>query len=157
MQDLYLNLGILGSLLLIGFVFGQLAERRHYRSIRVREAKLRGLLLVQTRFPPMFANPPRTQLVTGNVVISVDYFKVFVASLKSLVGGRMTPYESLIDRARREAVLRMKEQARLLGGTMIFNSKFELVSLYKGAQNTVQSVEGFAYGTVLIPARQTGS
>jgi len=90
-------------------------------------------------------------------VISVDYFKVFVAGLKSLIGGRMTPYESLIDRARREAILRMKEQARELGATMIFNSKFELVSLYKGTRNTIQSVEGLAYGTAMIPARQPGT
>ncbi len=157
MNDLRFDLIVFGVLLVIGFVFGQIAERRHYRAIRNREAKLRNLLLVQTRFPPMFTSPPRTQLVTGNVVISVDYFKVFVAGLKSLIGGRMTPYESLIDRARREAILRMKEQARELGATMIFNSKFELVSLYKGTRNTIQSVEGLAYGTAMIPARQPGT
>jgi uncharacterized protein YbjQ (UPF0145 family) len=151
------DLIVLATLLVLGFVFGQLAERRHYRRIRQREEKLRGLLLVQTRFPPMYANPPQTRLVTGSVVISVDYFKVFVAGLKSLVGGRMTPYESLIDRARREAVLRMKEQAHRQGATMVLNTKFELVSLYKGARNTIQSIEGLAYGTALIPARPSGT
>ena len=145
------------TLLALGYGFGRYAEVSHFKSIQKRERTLRHIPAIATKIPDPTLRPRQTQLVTGNVVISVDYFKVFVAGLKSLVGGRMTPYESLIDRARREAILRMKEQARQLGATMIFNSKFELVSLYKGARNTVQSIEGLAYGTAMIPARQRGT
>jgi uncharacterized protein YbjQ (UPF0145 family) len=148
-----LDLIVLVTLLALGYVFGQLAEKRHYRSIRRREAELRALLVIPTRFPPMYVNPPRTTLVTGSVVISVDFFKVFVAGLRKLIGGRMTSYESLIVRARRVALLRMKEQARRQGATMIFNVKFEAVPLYKGQRQGIQSVEALAYGTALIPAR----
>ena len=45
-----------------------------------------------------------TVLVAGSVVISEDYFKRIVSSLQSLFGGRLRSYESLVDRARREAV-----------------------------------------------------
>jgi uncharacterized protein YbjQ (UPF0145 family) len=138
-------------LLAVGYGFGQHAERRHYASIREREENLRGLLLIQSRFPPPIEPPPRTTLVGGSVVISVDYFKNFVAGLRNLIGGRVTPFESLIDRARREAVLRMKEEARKQGATMIVNVKFEAVPLYKGQQGAVRAVEAFAYGTALIP------
>ena len=140
-------------LLAIGYGFGQRAERAHYASILEREERMRGLLLVQSRFPPAIEPPPASALVTGSVVISVDFFKVFVAGLRSLIGGRLTSYESLADRARREAVLRMKEEAQRLGANMVVNVKFETVPLYKGQQGTVQSVEAFAYGTALIPAR----
>jgi uncharacterized protein YbjQ (UPF0145 family) len=147
------DLIVLLILLTLGYVFGQLSEKRHYRSILKREQQLRQLLLVPIRFPPQYTNPPQTRLVAGSVVISVDYFKVFVAGLRKLIGGRMRSYESLIDRARREAVLRMKAEAKKQGATMIFNVKFQAVPLYKGRRNTVQSVEALAYGTAIIPAR----
>ena len=41
----------------------------------------------------------------------IDYFKRFLAGLRNIFGGTVRSYESLIDRARREAVLRMKEMA----------------------------------------------
>lgn len=151
------DLIVLGTLLTLGYVFGQIAEKRHYRSILRREQQLRQLLLVPSRFPPMYVNPPQTLLVSGSVVISVDFFKVFVAGLRQLIGGRMRSYESLIDRARREAVLRMKDEARKHGASMIFNVKFEAVPLYKGQRNSVQSVEALAYGTAIIPARRPGT
>jgi uncharacterized protein YbjQ (UPF0145 family) len=140
-------------LLVVGYAFGRRAERTHYVSILEREERLRGLLLVQTRFPPPIEPPPETVLVGGSVVISVDFFKVFVAGLRSLIGGRLTSYEGLADRARREAVLRMKQEAHAKGATMIMNVKFETVPMYKGQRGTVQSIEAFAYGTALIPAR----
>lgn len=147
------DLIILLVLLTVGYIFGQINEKRHYRSILRREQQLRSLLLVPSRFPPMYVQAPQTRLVAANVVISVDFFKVFVAGLRKLIGGRMRPYESLIDRARREAVLRMKAEAHKLGASMIFNVKFESVPLYKGQRNSIQSVEALVYGTAIIPAR----
>lgn len=147
------DLIILLVLLTLGYVFGQISEKRHYRSILRREQQFRSLLLVPSRFPPMYVRAPQTRLVAANVVISVDFFKVFVAGLRKLIGGRMRSYESLIDRARREAVLRMKAEAHKLGASMIFNVKFESVPLYKGQRNSIQSVEALVYGTAIIPAR----
>ena len=63
------------------------------------------------------------ELVTGSVVISVDYFKRFVSFLRDIFGGRVGAYESLIDRARREAILRMKENAK--GADIILNLKLK--------------------------------
>lgn len=151
------ELGIFLVLLAAGYGFGRAEEKKHYASIVEREHQLRGLMLIQSRFPPPFEPAPHTILVGGNVVISVDFFKVFVAGLRSLIGGRLTSYESLIDRARREAVLRMKAEAQKLGATMVVNVKFEAVPLYKGQQNTIQSVEAFVYGTALVPVSAPAS
>ena len=90
-------------------------------------------------------------LVTGSTVVSVDYFKRFVAALRNLFGGRVTPYESLLDRARREAVLRMKAEAQALGASLVFNIKYETASISKGGGYTIGSIEVLAYGTALIP------
>ena len=139
-------------LLALGYGFGQYFERRHYRSIRKREAELNDILLIQTKIiPPPYFTQHETFLVNGSVVISVDYFKRFVAGLRNLIGGRVTPYETLIDRARREAILRMKEEARASGASSILNVKYEMCSIYKGRRNKIGSVEALAYGTAFIP------
>jgi len=138
-------------LLALGYGFGRWFERRHYCSIREREQEFKDLLIIQTRIiPPLFLSGHETFLVNGSVVISVDYFKRFVAGLRNLVGGRVTPYESLLDRARREAILRMKEEASASGADVIFNVKYEMCSVYKGRRNRIGSVEALAYGTAFL-------
>ena len=139
-------------LLSLGYVVGQYAERRHYRSILQREERLNSLPAIASRYPP--SEPQYHQaLVTGSTVISVDYFKRFLAALRSLFGGRITAYESLLDRARRESLLRMKQQASALGASMVFNVKYETASISKGRGNSIGSVEVLAYGTALIAPR----
>ncbi len=147
------NLIVLAIFLVVGYGFGTYAENRHYRSIRQRERDLRHIYVVATKYPPVDNPPPESTLVAGNVVISVDYFKRFLAGLRNLWGGRVSSYETLLDRARREAVLRMKAQAAALGAAYIFNIKFQTMSIYQGRRNSVGSVEVLAYGTALYPAR----
>lgn len=59
-----------------------------------------------------------------------------------------------MDRGRREAVVRMKEQARGMGATMIFNVRFETSSLSEdqSGKQLMFSAEFIAYGTALVPA-----
>ena len=80
----------------------------------------------------------------------LDYFKRFLAMLRTLFGGRVRSYENLLDRARREAILRMKEEARSLNAERIFNIKLETASISKNAAGNIGSVEVFAYGTAII-------
>ncbi|MBZ2189736.1 YbjQ family protein [Alcanivorax sp. JB21] len=144
---------ILLSLLLLGYVFGRLAERRHYRSIQAREDQYRQLLVLAERhLPPEYVTSHESRLVMGNVVVSVDYFKMMIATLRNLVGGSIGAFESLLDRARREAILRMQEQAAALGtGVVIFNVKLETCRVSGDASRGVGSVEVMAYGTALYP------
>ena len=145
------DLVILLVLLAMGYGFGRFAEARHYKSIISREKILNALPAIASRFPPIAAQPCESTLVSGSVVISVDYFKRFVFGLRNLVGGRVTAYETLIDRARREAMLRMKQQAKQLGAQQVFNIKFETSSISKGRRQQVGAVEVLAYGTAIIP------
>lgn len=137
-------------LLALGYGFGRHAETSHYKSIIAREKRLNRLPAVAIKVPPM-GTPLRAELVTGSVVISVDYFKRFIAGLRNFIGGRVTSYESLLDRARREAVLRMKEQAEKLGAKYVFNVKLETASISQNARGGIGSVEVLAYGTALTP------
>lgn len=140
-------------LLTLGYLFGSHVEKRHFKSIIAREWALRRVLCFNARTPPSDITDVDAQLVGGNVVISVDYYKRIAALLRSLLGGRINSYESLMERARREAILRMKLAAHRRGATQIFNVKLETASIYQGQQQQIGSVEVYAYGTALIPRR----
>ncbi len=146
----FINLIIVLLLLVLGYVFGRLAEWRHYKRIRRREGEFSDLIVVAAKTLPPMAQAPSTTLVRGSAVISVDYFKRFVSNLRKIFGGRLRTYESLLDRARREAILRMQEQAREFGASMIFNMRFETSSISKGKKDAVGTVEVLAYGTAVI-------
>ena len=153
------DLIVLATLLAFGYFFGRIAEKRHYKSIIKRETQYRHIAAISSRILPRSSYsspaPDASMLVTGSVVISVDYFKRFLASLRTLIGGRVTSYESLLDRARREAILRMKESADGLGANKVFNVKLETASISKSAKGKIGSIEVLAYGTALIPIDST--
>jgi len=143
------DLILLCVLLLLGYGFGTFLEKKHYRSIRQREKQLQSILLFDVKQIPQELSPEGGEIVMGHVVVSVDYFKRFVAGLRKLFGGRLRSYESLLDRGRREAILRMKDEAKQLGANMIFNMKFETTSISKGAGNAIGSVEVLVYGSAI--------
>jgi len=134
-------------LLVLGYLFGRIAEKRHFKRLLEREAKSQAMPVVATRYPPE-DRAYRQQLVTGNVVIASDYFKVFLAGLINIFGGRVTPFESMLDRARRESVLRMKDKATVLDAAYVFNVKFDTTRIATGR---LAAMEVMAYGTAMIP------
>jgi len=146
-MDILILLGLWGTLILLGYVFGRMAEAKHYRSIVEREKATLPLPATNARVPMSKAAVARSELVTGSVVISVDYFKRALASLRSLVGGPVKSYETLLDRARREAVLRLKESCP--GAHEIVNLRLETVAISKNGSNGIGSVETLAYGTAI--------
>ena len=70
--------------------------------------------------------------------------------MRNIFGGRVGAYESLLDRARREAVLRMQQEARQLGAETIYNVKYETSRIGENAAKGLGSVEVLAYGTALM-------
>jgi uncharacterized protein YbjQ (UPF0145 family) len=79
-----------------------------------------------------------------------------LAILRNIFGGRVKAYESLVDRARREAILRMKEQARAGGAQMVVNLRLETATIGRSAnrKKRIGSVEAMAYGTAVVIERQ---
>lgn len=145
------NLVIFCILMLVGLVFGKAAEKKHLKSIIKREYQLNALPAVASRYPPSGegVGPYRQLLVTGNVVIASDYFKTFLSGLINIFGGRVTPFESLLDRARREALLRMKTSAKAVNADFVFNVKYQTATIQQKGNG---AIEVLAYGTALIPA-----
>ncbi len=150
-----LGLFLFAGLVVLGYLAGGWAERRHYRSIRRREEELLSIPVVTSEDILPGQPVARSCLVTGSVVVSTDYFKRLLANLRNLFGGRVGAYETLVDRARREAVLRMKEQARRRGACMVLNLRLETAAVGRSANKKggLGSVEAVAYGTALVPPR----
>jgi len=139
---------IFAVLLSLGYFFGRRAEKKHYQSIIEREEQMISLPTTSSK---KVAHDKREidhcQLVNGSMVVSVDYFKRILAKLRNFFGGNVQSYETLIDRARREAVLRMKESCP--EADMVINLRLETSSITKGKKNQVGSVEVLAYGTAI--------
>lgn len=87
---------LLLSLLIVGYGFGSYREKQHYKSIFEREETLSNIMLFESRFLPESDHVQGGALVTGHVVVSVDYFKRFVAGLRKLVGGPITQLRNAI-------------------------------------------------------------
>ena len=138
------------GLLVLAYFTGTWIERRHYKTIRSREERWRRLPAVTLRRVPQSWEVLESGLVTGSVVISVDYFKRFLAGLRSLAGGRLKSYESLLDRGRREALLRLKKEAIDRGYDAVMNVRLETSRMAnaRGDQGTA-GVEILAFGTGL--------
>ena len=137
--------------LVIAYFIGSWIEKKHFRDIREREANAHGFPVVSFDTMPEDWNVSRSHMVTGSIVISLDYFKRVIAGLKGLVGGRIKTYEPLLERARREAILRMTEEARSQGYDAIFNVRLEtsrLANARKDGQG-VAGVEMLAFGTAV--------
>lgn len=143
-----IELGIFFSLLVMGYFCGSYLERSHYRSIHKRERALINMVTTSSKRPVGEVGVvKRAHLVKGSAVISVDYFKRILAGLRAIFGGNVSVYETLLDRSRREAILRMKESCP--AATQVINLRVETSSVFKGAQNQVGSVEVLAYGTAV--------
>ena len=142
---LILQLGFAILLILIGLFSGSWIERRHYRSIRERESALRGIPVSTLRELPEAGTILNSRLVSGSVVISIDAFKQALAGLQGFFGGEVSAYETLIDRARREAMLRLYDQVGR--PEILANVRIETATI--GSGERVSSVEVFAYATAV--------
>lgn len=150
-MDILISIGIPLALIVLGLVAGTTLEKRHYRSIEEREAKLGDIVLLSTHQCPQDSQVEQSRFVQGAVVISIDYFKRFLASLRQIFGGEVRSYESLLDRGRREAILRMKsdfDEADLVLNYRVVTSRISKGG-QRGKQQSPGTVEVVAYGTAV--------
>ncbi len=130
-----------------GWFFGSRHERQHLAQLSIAEQQLSHIMVSSERFyvPKLVANT-EGELVLGSVVIAQDYFKMIIARLLSIFGKNLTTYETLLDRARREALVRMRTEAQAKGYNHIYGLRLEVSNI-----NQLGSmVEAIAYGTAVI-------
>ena len=149
--SVFFNFGLPILALLFAYFLGSFLERRHFAKIRKREDEYFGFPVVTFDRMPADWDAASSRLVSGSIVISLDYFKRVIAGLRAIVGGRIKTYEPLLERARREALLRMIEAARQDGYDGIFNVRLETSRLANasGDGKGTAGVEMLAFGTAV--------
>ncbi len=146
--ELWISLAIPVVLIVVGRVVGARIERNHFQDIIAREARFRTRPAISTKEPSARGPIRSASLVVGSVVVSVDHFKRFLSGFRMIFGGEVRSYSSLIDRARREAVLRMKESQP--DADAYLNTRLETSTISSTAGNEgMGTIEVLAYGTAV--------
>jgi len=147
----FMQLIFTAVLLVVAFFVGTTIEKKHYKAVKEKEEKFVDLPAISSKKVVDLNKIVDTKLVSGCIVISNDAFKKLVAQVYNIFGGRISVYETLLDRARREAIIRMKQQARTFGADVVANTRFETSRL--GATNNrgkgMGVFEILAYGTAI--------
>lgn len=82
-------------------------------------------------------------IVKGSTIQTVNALRDIGAGLRTLVGGELTKYNEMMDKARRIATERMVEEASRLGADAIVCMRFATSSIMQSA------AEIMAYGTAV--------
>lgn len=150
-MEAFLNLGVTLAFLVVGFLVGGLRERRHLVDLTVREEEFSDMIAVPLGSIGGSSEAQDAAMVQGCVVVSIDYFKRMVAGFIGIFGGRIDVYQRVVDRARREAMLRMLAEARGLGMDAVICVRVEtsrLASARADGRGT-SGIEILAFGTAI--------
>ena len=136
----------------LGYTGGRWREQSHLKSLAIREEALGHIVVTNLK---TVANPETAAsgcLVMGEAVIATDYFKSIAAQLRNLIGGEMKSMQSLVDRARREAMVRMLEQADRAGASEVHNVRLETSNIRSATsrKKAAISVEMLAFGPAIV-------
>jgi len=125
-MDGLIALLISAAALLVGFFVGKATEKRHLAGLSQRESDFADMRVDASRSPHRPSAAPHTPaLVSGEAVIASDAFKSWASGLRNLFGGEAKNFGLLYQRARREATLRMLEEARRLGYDAVCNVRYD--------------------------------
>lgn len=128
-------------LVCVGYVVGSQREKQHYKSLHVREKTFQDIPIRAGNAVAKSAH--KAELIMASTVIATDYFKTMAANIKNFIGGGINSQEVLMDRARREATVRLREKAASLKAHEILGFRMESSTLDK------KGVEVFVYGTAV--------
>ena len=145
--SLAVYLGPLITLLILGFITGSIAERRHLKDLAMRENAVSAIALTNISN----TDSGRGELVTGSTVIAYDFYRRIAILFRKLIGGRFRMHEKMMERARREAVLRMVESAQSQGAKAVHNIRI-VTSNLGNSDKGAGGCEVLAYGTAVFDA-----
>lgn len=147
----FMNIGLWVVLMIVGYTAGTATERKHLASLLTREQGLRHMPAFPGDYRAVLEPDDRiasAQMVTGEVCLTDDFFREFCGNLKNFFGGNLRTHEVLLERARREAILRLKERAQ--GADLIANLRLETSMLNEDTgKKATTALQVIAYGTAI--------
>lgn len=138
--------------IVVGGIVGAYLEKQHFQEFAEREEGTRHVPMSDLATPPPGISVGRGALVEGSVVISADHFRSMRARFRKLIGGEFKGLVKMQERAKREALLRMKEQAIAQGAVAVCNVRVETSTIAGNRPESVAGAEVIAFGTALFPA-----
>lgn len=113
--------------LAMGWMIGASVERRHFANLDAREDRIRATMIV-TQNRELFApleGKQAPRMLMAETAIATDYMKTYLAGWRGFFGGEVRSYRTLLERARREATLRMVEEAQRMGYNAVGNIRLD--------------------------------
>ena len=107
------------------------------------------MIVVTTPYLPGHRITESKGMVFGLVVRSRGLGGNVMASLRSLGGGEITEYTSLLEDTRRQAIDRMVQNATLMGANAVISMRFDSTELASTMSEIV------AYGTAVVLVQET--
>ena len=133
----------------LGYFVGGSREKRHFRELDKRQANSNVLVSQLKSFPFATRTDLPPKIVVAEVVIASDYLKTFLASVRNIFGGEVRSFQTLLTRSRREALLRLTEQAEADGYNAICNVRFDTADV-SGGQKKVHMSAVLASATAYV-------
>jgi uncharacterized protein YbjQ (UPF0145 family) len=135
------------GLLVVSYFTGSWVERRHILSLKKRESGASKIPILSANIKDLGSEVKSVRLVSGCAVVGADFFKSKLAALISIFGGNIAALESVLDRARREALLRLREQAA--DADYICGVQYETCFLNESDSRSLPIVEILVFGSAV--------
>ncbi|MCC5849836.1 MAG: heavy metal-binding domain-containing protein [Verrucomicrobia bacterium] len=137
-------------LLVIAFFGGNAIALNHNKRLEARQQLVDHIRITDLKG---YIRPQPGRCTPGlfcaEITLGIDHFRGFLGKLKNILGGEVKSYEKTLDRARREAILQVMEQAHAAGMNAVTNLRLEFVDISGNANRAKKAamVTIMAYGT----------
>lgn len=84
------------------------------------------------------------EIVAGEAIAGANLFRDFFAGIRDIVGGRSKSYEAVLQRARKEALNEMTQQAKELGANAVVGVDIDYEVLGKAGGMLMVTASGTA-------------
>jgi uncharacterized protein YbjQ (UPF0145 family) len=110
----------------------------------LRSSKFTDFPVVTTEILPGYRITRVCGVATGSTVRTRDFTKDMASAFKTIIGGELTHYTTLLQESRQEALDRMRENATRMGANAVICSRFVTSNIAPTAS------EVMAYGTAVV-------
>ena len=146
--DLLLSVGLFLFVtvgpLLFSWIFGNIYQKKKQEELGVRVKAFGTDNLTTLKTPP--AQVSASGLLSANIIMSVSWWQKLVGGLKTIFGGQVETWDRVLAWARKEALQRLREQARAKGFDNVINVRLD-TSEFQSSKGRNTAIEILAYGT----------